>query len=173
MLCNNTLGVAFGPGFPLIRAQALGTRPVSAVIPNVPPNPLKGEQKKDSFVVSVSAKQLRAKRAERWWACARQGHREFCRSEGQERTPVGQKIPARGSARLRGKGLVRQRSLFSDLIFCYFLIKAKSKSLPRRMSGPINSGTPSMRGAEMVKQFATCPKEIASYLAMTHGENMA
>ncbi|WP_183578796.1 hypothetical protein HDF18_22745 [Mucilaginibacter sp. X5P1] len=28
------LGVAFGPGFTLIRLQALGTRPVPASIPN-------------------------------------------------------------------------------------------------------------------------------------------
>ncbi len=28
------LGVAFGPGYPLIRLQALATRPVSAAIPN-------------------------------------------------------------------------------------------------------------------------------------------
>jgi hypothetical protein len=30
---------------------------------------------------------------------------------------------------LRGKGPVRQRSLFADLIFCYFLIKQKVKAL--------------------------------------------
>jgi len=62
-------------------------------------------------------------------ACGRQGHRKFCRSEGNERTTVGQKIPARGSAGLRGKGLVRQRSLFADLIFCYFLIKQYGEAL--------------------------------------------
>jgi len=32
------LGVAFGPGYPLIRLQALATGPVSAAIPNATPN---------------------------------------------------------------------------------------------------------------------------------------
>ncbi|MCQ6958195.1 hypothetical protein [Mucilaginibacter aquariorum] len=31
---NEDDGVAYGPGFALIRAQALGARPVSAPIPN-------------------------------------------------------------------------------------------------------------------------------------------
>jgi hypothetical protein len=31
---SNILGVAFGPGYPLIRLQALGAGPVSAAIPN-------------------------------------------------------------------------------------------------------------------------------------------
>ncbi|MCQ6959600.1 hypothetical protein [Mucilaginibacter aquariorum] len=32
--CKLIYGVACGPGFPLIRAQALGARPVSASLPN-------------------------------------------------------------------------------------------------------------------------------------------
>ncbi|MCQ6959392.1 hypothetical protein [Mucilaginibacter aquariorum] len=32
--CQLNNGIACGPGFPLIRAQALGARPVSAFIPN-------------------------------------------------------------------------------------------------------------------------------------------
>jgi hypothetical protein len=31
---------------------------------------------------------------------------------------------------LRGKGHVRQRSLFADLIFCFFLIKQKEEAFP-------------------------------------------
>ena len=33
------MGVAFGPGYPLIRAQALGARPVSVPIPNAGTSP--------------------------------------------------------------------------------------------------------------------------------------
>jgi hypothetical protein len=40
---------------------------------------------------------------------------------------------------LQGKGLVRQRSLFADLIFCFFFIKEKEEAVPRRMSGPMFS----------------------------------
>jgi hypothetical protein len=32
---------------------------------------------------------------------------------------------------------VRQRSLFADLIFCFFLIKQKEEAHPRRLSGRI------------------------------------
>ncbi|MCQ6960853.1 hypothetical protein [Mucilaginibacter aquariorum] len=50
---------------------------------------------------------------------------------------VGQKIPARGSARFAGQGPCAQRNIFADLIFCFFLIKQKEEALPRRMSGPM------------------------------------
>jgi hypothetical protein len=40
---------------------------------------------------------------------------------------------------LQGKGPVPQRSLFADLIFCFFFIKEKEDAVPRRMSGPINN----------------------------------
>jgi hypothetical protein len=36
---------------------------------------------------------------------------------------------------LPGKGLVRQRSIFADLIFCYFFIEEKSNGAPRPRAG--------------------------------------
>jgi hypothetical protein len=49
---------------------------------------------------------------------------------------------------LQGKGLVRQRSLFDDLIFCFFLIKQK-EGASAATSGECNSGTPNTRDAEI------------------------
>ncbi|WP_256538377.1 hypothetical protein [Mucilaginibacter aquariorum] len=83
----------------------------------------------DSFFSSPSAKQLRAKAGRTWWACAWQGHRKFCRSEGQERAKWGKRFQPVVLPGLQGKGPVRQRSLFADLIFCYFLIKQYGEAL--------------------------------------------
>jgi hypothetical protein len=47
---------------------------------------------------------------------------------GTRANVVGQKIPARGSARFAGQRPCAQRSLFADLIFCFFFIKEKEEA---------------------------------------------
>ena len=59
---------------------------------------------------------------------------------------AGQKVKARG-----GK-------LFSVLIFWLLFDQAKSKSLPRQLSGPINSRTPSIRNAEIDSAYGFISK---------------
>ncbi|OJW15332.1 MAG: hypothetical protein BGO48_14505 [Mucilaginibacter sp. 44-25] len=56
---------------------------------------------------------------------------------------------------MQGKGLVRQRSLFADLIFGYF-VSRQSNSPLRQLSGLLLNLAPAHT------------KEIASFLAMTH-----
>jgi hypothetical protein len=53
---------------------------------------------------------------------------------GPARTKWGKVLQPAVLADLQRKGLVRQRSLSAELIFCYFLIKQKVKS-PRGYSG--------------------------------------
>ena len=60
---------------------------------------------------------------------------------------AGQKIPARGSDRFAGQRHCAQRSLFADLIFCYFLIKQKVVASAAIERADDYSDTLSMRDA--------------------------
>jgi hypothetical protein len=48
---------------------------------------------------------------------------------GHERTQSGKRFQPVVLTGLQGKGPVRQKSIFADLIFCYFLIKQKVKAI--------------------------------------------
>jgi hypothetical protein len=63
---------------------------------------------------------------------------------------VGQKIPARGSARFAGQRPCAAKKPFCRLDFLLLFIKEKEEAVPRRMSGPINSSTQSTRNAEFI-----------------------
>jgi len=72
---------------------------------------------------------------------------------------AGQTFPAQVLPDLQGNGPVRQRSLFADLIFCYFFIKKKVVA-SAAMSG-------FMRQVDYL-QIRSARSGIASLLAMTH-----
>jgi len=71
-----------------------------------------------SFLISEfsspSADKLRAKVGRTMVGCAAAGHSKFCRSAGLCVNEVGQIIAARVLSDLRGRGLVRQRSISAD-----------------------------------------------------------
>jgi hypothetical protein len=96
-----------------------------------------------------SAKQLRAKAGRTMVALSvGRGIGNFAEARDNERTQRGKRFQPVVLSGLQGKGPVRQRSLFADLIFGYF-VSRQSNSPPRQLSGSINSGTPSMRDAEI------------------------
>ena len=61
----------------------------------------------------------------------------FAEARGNERMQWGKRFQPVVLPGLQGKGLVRQRSLFADLIFGYF-VSRQSNSHPRQLSGLIN-----------------------------------
>ena len=162
------MGVACGPGYALIRAQALATGryPLLSLTqvdsyprPFYPlaeangnelfPHPLSAQRREGrpaqrsrgeltrqatrlwipSLFPPRRQNSFGRKRAEQWWPCARQGHRKFCRSAGKVRTPVGQKIPARGSARFAGQRPCAAKKPFCRLDLLLLFYQEKRRSL--------------------------------------------
>jgi hypothetical protein len=74
---------------------------------------------------------------------------------------AGQTFPAQVLPGLQGNGSVRQRSISTDLIFCYILYQDKSSSL---------RGNERLHAISKLCLFALYSLEIASFLAMTIGE---
>jgi len=69
------------------------------------------------FFFLPSAEQLRAKRAERWWAVRQQGIASFCRRDGLFAGEAGQNNCSPGSDRFAGQRPRAQRSISADLIY--------------------------------------------------------
>jgi hypothetical protein len=61
--------------------------------------------------------------------CVKAGHRKFLQRRGPVCALWPQMFPAQVLPDLQGNGLVRQRSISTDLIFCYLLYQDKSSSL--------------------------------------------
>jgi hypothetical protein len=121
-MCNkhtfDWLGVAFGPGFTLIRAQALAAGPVSASIPNAEVVWRETRSIASLHYPPSVGKTASGESGQNNGGLVRgKGIGNFAEARGKSEREWGKRFQPVVMPGLQGKGLVRQRSLFVDLIY--------------------------------------------------------